>query len=660
MFRFSQLFDGFKHVAGKLNASSSRRSRRPATRRLRFESLERREMMAANSIVLYSASTISTFANVGFQNNPVATLDAYISGKQDRNPAHFQAQINWGDQSGWQPAQVALDKSPGARIPMIIKGTHVYDQLGTHQIQVKVTGDGVTLTKQECAASVASLPLAAGLTASQPANLGGIKPLGNTSLVMYSAATLTSTQGASIQGIVATADGYYNGPKDTNLGDYKVQINWGDTSEWSKGQLIKNPTGSRTFSVQGSHVYLNTGAFKVTVQLTGPDGQTRAQQTCMVSVKADPKLPGPVLLKGSVSMDAEQSKVFNVAQQKDQWTQKLQEAVNDSLYSFADGLTNPAAKPTPISLTNPAKYPFSRSFFDAGRMLYGIAQGTVSLPSDMLQMAKNIATHPEVLAPGYPILATQRAIDNAVKNPIGTLGQILDGYVAFRDMDPAQVGGRSIPGAVLMGMFGPGSPLAGKIGTAEKAFEKTAGAVPAAGYGGMDPSLNTPTSLLPPGERPMSALVNQIRWAGPLAEVNPGLGVIAGAETNCANAAIATDKILAGASTADIERGMMFPSAAPSEGQFMSYIEQEYPGRIFGNELNAAELVSNIGHSGIGSRGIVHGLRYTLDAAGNKIYTPGHYFNVINNHGVITFLDGQTGRMANIWEFQGFQLLRTN
>src|SRR5947209_5013899 len=103
MFRFSHWFDGFRSVASKLNMSSSRRSRRPTTRKLRFESLERREVMTANTMVLYNAATINTFANVGFQNNPVATLDAYISGKQDRNPAHFQALINWGDEYGWQP-----------------------------------------------------------------------------------------------------------------------------------------------------------------------------------------------------------------------------------------------------------------------------------------------------------------------------------------------------------------------------------------------------------------------------------------------------------------------------------------------------------------------------------------------------------------------------
>ncbi len=660
MFRFSQLFDGFKRVTSKLNTNPSRRSRRPATRRLGFESLERREVMSANSIVLYSAATINTFANVGFQNNPVATLDAYISGRQDRNPAHFQAMINWGDEYGWQPGKVALDNSPGARIPMIIKGSHTYDQLGTHLIQVKVTGDSLTLTHQECAASVTNMPLAAGLTASQPANLGGVKPLGNTSLVMYSSATLTSTQGANIQGIVATADGYYNGPKDTNLGDYKVQINWGDTSDWDTGQLITNPPGSRTFSVQGSHVYLNTGDFKVTVQLTGPDGQTRAQQTSMVHVNPDPTLPGPVLLKGSVSMDVPQSEVFALAQQKDSWAQNLQGAVNDALQSFSDGLTNPAARPTQISLTNPAQYPFSRSFFDAGRMLYGVGDGFVNLPNDLVNMAKNIASHPEVLVPGYPEYAAYQAITNAVNNPQGTMGQILQGFEAFRNLDPAAVGGRSIPGAVLLGMVGPGSPLVGKINTAETAFEATASAAPLPNYTGMSPNLQPPLPLLPPGQKPLIAVINEIRYARPLGEINPGYGVIAGTDTNCANAAIATDQMLKGVPLTQIEEGMMFPTAAPSGPQYVSYIEQEYPGQFFGSEIGAPNLVSQMEAAGIGSRGIVHGLRYTVDANGVRTYSSGHYFNVINNHGVITFYDGQTGKMANLWGFQGFQLLRTN
>ena len=55
--------------------------------------------------------------------------------------------------------------------------------------------------------------------------------------------------------------------------------------------------------------------------------------------------------------------------------------------------------------------------------------------------------------------------------------------------------------------------------------------------------------------------------------------------------------------------------------------------------------------AGHGARGIVLG--YT---PGEKL---GHVFNVVNQHGVIRFLDGQTGKPA-ILNFKQYQLLRTN
>ncbi|PYD84726.1 hypothetical protein DNF23_52905 [Pseudomonas syringae pv. pisi] len=39
---------------------------------------------------------------------------------------------------------------------------------------------------------------------------------------------------------------------------------------------------------------------------------------------------------------------------------------------------------------------------------------------------------------------------------------------------------------------------------------------------------------------------------------------------------------------------------------------------------------------------------------------PGHVFNVVNQNGAIRYLDGQTGKPANMSNFKTLQLLRTN
>ena len=53
-----------------------------------------------------------------------------------------------------------------------------------------------------------------------------------------------------------------------------------------------------------------------------------------------------------------------------------------------------------------------------------------------------------------------------------------------------------------------------------------------------------------------------------------------------------------------------------------------------------------------GARGIVFG------SYGSG--QPGHVFNVFYQNGVVRFLDGQTGKPANLSNFKTLQLLRTN
>ncbi|WP_072061670.1 toxin glutamine deamidase domain-containing protein [Pectobacterium brasiliense] len=57
-------------------------------------------------------------------------------------------------------------------------------------------------------------------------------------------------------------------------------------------------------------------------------------------------------------------------------------------------------------------------------------------------------------------------------------------------------------------------------------------------------------------------------------------------------------------------------------------------------------------NAGSGSRGIVYG-SYCVGQ-------PGHVFNVVNQNGVVRFLDGQSGKAADLSQFKSFQLLRTN
>lgn len=78
--------------------------------------------------------------------------------------------------------------------------------------------------------------------------------------------------------------------------------------------------------------------------------------------------------------------------------------------------------------------------------------------------------------------------------------------------------------------------------------------------------------------------------------------------------------------------------------------------KTFGGRFGASGSISSVSEAmsaaGPGSRGIVFGSRGSGEV--------GHVFNVVNQNGVVRFLDGQTGRAASLEGYQSFQLLRTN
>jgi len=131
--------------------------------------------------------------------------------------------------------------------------------------------------------------------------------------------------------------------------------------------------------------------------------------------------------------------------------------------------------------------------------------------------------------------------------------------------------------------------------------------------------------------------------AGSIRNVNPGFPV-AGRTHNCVNCAIATDSLLAGNPA----------SALPiysTKGVSIRVIETQFGGR-FGAPTTQQGLISQMAGAGNGARGIV----YATYPSG----PPGHVFNVVNQGGVVRFLDGQTGKVVDFSKFKDVHLMRTN
>lgn len=131
--------------------------------------------------------------------------------------------------------------------------------------------------------------------------------------------------------------------------------------------------------------------------------------------------------------------------------------------------------------------------------------------------------------------------------------------------------------------------------------------------------------------------------AGTIRNVNPGYPE-AGRAHNCVNCSIATDATLSGNPA----------SALPinsTKGVPLTVLEQQY-GSKFKYVSTPDSITQQMNNAGSGSRGIVYGSY----GPGQ----PGHVFNVVNQNGTVRFLDGQTGKTADLSQFKSFQLLRTN
>lgn len=138
-----------------------------------------------------------------------------------------------------------------------------------------------------------------------------------------------------------------------------------------------------------------------------------------------------------------------------------------------------------------------------------------------------------------------------------------------------------------------------------------------------------------------TGVVANEQLAGSIRNVNPGFP-IAGRVENCVNCAIATDSTLAGRPTV----------ALPTNGPTNLRVLESYYGSRFGSATTTDTISQSLALAGNGARGIVFGSRGPGEV--------GHVFNVVNQNGVIRFLDGQTGRPAVLTGYQSFSLLRTN
>jgi filamentous hemagglutinin len=176
-----------------------------------------------------------------------------------------------------------------------------------------------------------------------------------------------------------------------------------------------------------------------------------------------------------------------------------------------------------------------------------------------------------------------------------------------------------------------GFTIAGAAGASGGALGGAAAYKLAAGTAGKTLTHVEPTPHVPTTEEA----------GGSIRNINPGGGTL-----NCGQCSLAVDKLLAGEPTGAV--------AADAGPMLVRDLEAQAGGK-FGLGTTAAAIEKDMSSAGSGARGIIFGSR-----GPGQI---GHFFNVVNQNGVVRFLDGQTGTAANLGASQGYvnlHMLRTN
>jgi photosystem II stability/assembly factor-like uncharacterized protein len=247
------------------------------------------EPLGSVTLDVGSEPGLNAFAGVGFALNPVALISGSYEGAVDNTTSDYRVQINWGDSTHWD-TNVGLSASGNS---VLAKGTHIYQATGNYAVTAYVTGpDGQTNCVTTSLINVTLLPDTASRPPDVPTSYSGARPQGDVTLDVGTEPGFNAYAGISTgENPIALISGFYNGPLDNHVGDYKAQINWGDSPQWDQDTTLT--VSGNSVLVSGAHTFEAAGDYDVTVYVTGPDGQTNCITTTSVRVSALLISPSP-------------------------------------------------------------------------------------------------------------------------------------------------------------------------------------------------------------------------------------------------------------------------------------------------------------------------------------------------------------------------------
>ncbi len=185
--------------------------------------------------------------------------------------SHYTATINWGDGTATIAGTITLVGST-----FRITGSHTYGDAGTYRMTITVQDVGGASTTINPNLTVADAPLSA-----------------------TAGSALTITEGQVLSNVVVATFTDSGGPKA--LTRYSATIDWGDGSTATTGVITLAGT---TFSITGSHVYTQSGMYRLSV--TARDLGGASATATLAATVADASLTA-----GGVNIQANVGLAFN-------------------------------------------------------------------------------------------------------------------------------------------------------------------------------------------------------------------------------------------------------------------------------------------------------------------------------------------------------------
>jgi hypothetical protein len=171
------------------------------------------------------------------------TVATFIDYDKTKPAASYTVNINWGDGTAGTPGTVSLSSTGSDSNSFNVNGTHTFAKEGPYNVSVQIADTLGNFAAVTSVATVADAPLTS------------------------TGKSINAIRGAAFTEVLAS---FSDADPTGQVSDFSAIVDWGDGTSTSTGTVTAHTGGG--FDVTGTHTYLNTGSFSVSVTIVDNGG----------------------------------------------------------------------------------------------------------------------------------------------------------------------------------------------------------------------------------------------------------------------------------------------------------------------------------------------------------------------------------------------------